>query len=186
MSLTCNRKIIETTTILCSSETLILNSVNKTTFSNGMNRNCFTVKIPKNTKFLIVRVLVDNSENQAKFNSSIDLINSIALSGIDSNLKLVGGMTVLALMPPSTGKYCDFFVFPDRKNFDGFMEKGVLMNWADNWISLPEPYKKLNTQSFSLAIDINDLSDKHYIYLGFLNHNLTNACKIFLDIIAVK
>lgn len=198
LSIGCNRKVAEngstdnskteesSTTILCAGETFVLNSVNKTSFSSGLNRNSYTAKIPSGTRFLVVRVQVDNKDTEAKLAGSANLLGSIAASRMDSDLKLAGGMAVVALMPPLTGKYCDFFIFANRQNFKGFMERGVLTNWADNWQSLDEPYRKLNTQSFSLVVDTKDLDDKDNIYLGFLNHNLTNACRIFLDIVAVK
>ncbi|MGE0088541.1 MAG: hypothetical protein AB7S50_03595 [Bacteroidales bacterium] len=182
----CNKKVVDSNTVICSGETLVLNSVNKTTFSNGINRNTYSTKIPSKTRFLVIQVQVDNSDTKARFDSSIDLLNSIISSGVDSDLKLVGSVAVIAMTPPTTGKYCDFFIFPDKKNFEGFMEKGSLKNWSGVWESLPAPYSKLNTQSFRLVVDVNDLPDKKNIYLGFLNHNLTNACKIFIDIVAIR
>ncbi|BDX39114.1 hypothetical protein CYCD_24690 [Tenuifilaceae bacterium CYCD] len=182
----CNKKVTENYSVICSNETLILNSVNKTTFANGINRNTFTTKIPHSTRFLVVRVQVDNSDTKNRIDSSVDLLNSITSSTLKSELKLAGGIAVLAMMPPVTGKYCDFFIFPDNKNLEGFMEKGTVTNWTGTWESLPDPYRKLNTQSFNLVVDVNDLPDKQNIYLGFMNHNLTNACKVFIDIIAIR
>lgn len=182
----CNKKVTENYSVICSNETLILNSVNKTTFANGINRNTFTTKIPHSTRFLVVRVQVDNSDTKNRIDSSVDLLNSITSSTLKSELKLAGGIAVLAMMPPVAGKYCDFFIFPDSKNLEGFMEKGTVTNWSGTWESLPDPYRKLNTQSFNLVVDVNDLPDKQNIYLGFMNHNLTNACKVFIDIIAIR
>jgi hypothetical protein len=182
----CNKRMVTNKTILCSQETFVLNSVNKTTFANGINRNYYTTKIPKRTKFIVIQVQVDSKDSEKKQESCIELLNSLAKSGVDSNFKLAGGAAIALAMPPSTGKYCDFFMFPDRNNFEGFMEKGDVMNWKDNWKSLDAPYKKLNTQYFNLVVDVNDLTDKENLYLGFLNHSLTSACRIFLDVIAVK
>lgn len=182
----CNKKFADNKFVLTSGETFVLNSLNKTTFGNGINRNSYTTKIPKGTKFLIVRVQVDNKDTEARLNSSIELLNSLTASGIDSNFKLVGGMSILALMPPSAGKCCDFFVIPEIDNFNAFIKEGTLGNWENNYKTIPKVYQKLNTQSFSLVIDVKDLKDKKNLYLGFLNHSLTNACKIFLDVIAIK
>ncbi len=181
-----SKEVNKNITVLCSNETFVLNSVNKTTFGNGINRNSYTTKIPKRTKFIIVRVQVDNKDTEAKLNSSIELLKSLTDSGVDSNFKLAGGMSILALMPPTTGKYCDFFVLPDVDNFNGFTKVGEIGNWENDYKAIPKVYQKLNTQSFSLAVDIKDLKDKENLYLGFLNHSLTNACRIFLDVIAIK
>ncbi len=186
ISVSCNKKIATNKTILCTGETFILNSVNKTTLLNGINRNSYTTKIPKKTKFIVIQVQVDNKDSEKKRESCIELLNSLAKSGVDSNFKLIGGATIALTMPPSTGKYCDFLIFPDRKNFDAFMKKGDIINWEDKWNSLTAPYRKLNTQYFNLIVDVKDLADQENIYLGFLNHNLTNACRVFLDVIAIK
>lgn len=182
----CNKKIVTNKTILCTGETFILNSVNKTTLHNGINRNSYTTKIPKRTKFIIIRVQVDNRDSEQIRKSSIELLSSLAESNTDPYFKLVGGATVLALMPPQTGWYCDFFVFPDKENFIAYTKEGTTSNWENSYKKIQKLYKKLNTQSFSLVIDVKDLDDPEDIYLGFLNHNLFNACRVFLDIIAIK
>lgn len=167
-------------------EIFTLNSVTGTTFSSGgkSTRNRLAKKIPSLTEYILVQVKVDNENAEIDRANSQELLNSLKDSKIGSTTKLFAGATIMSLQPPTTGYKCDFYVFPDRNNFNEFVKPGVIVNWADQWRAYQHPYQRKNTESFNLIIDVKDLQAKDFLFIGFRNNNNTDAIKVFVDVYA--
>ena len=171
---------------LGTTEIFALNSVSGTTFSLGgkSTRNRLAKKIPSLAEYILVQVRVDNEDAQLERANSQELLNNLKDAKLDATTKLAAGATIMSLRPPATGYKCDFFIFPDRNNFNGYVEQGILTNFADNWVSYPHPYRRKNTESFNLIIAVKDLQEKEHLFLGFRNNDNYNAIKVFVDVYA--
>lgn len=172
---------------LGQTEVLTLNSVGGTTFSMGgkQTRNRLAVKIPAMSEFVFIEVRVDNSNAAYDAQVSKEMMQNLMASKASPTTKLVGGATLMALSPPKTGYKCDFFMFSDRSNFNAFLEPGIISNYADNWISYAYPYRRMNSESFNLIVDVNVLQDKNTLYLGLRNNDNLNAIKVFVNVVAL-
>ena len=56
----------------------------------------------------------------------------------------------------------------DKKNFDEFTKRGSgLANYSTNWKAYTEPYRRYQTESFNLIIEVKGLKNKNFLYFGF-------------------
>ncbi len=171
--------------LIGNTEIFELSSVLTKTLGSKSNRNKIAIKIPEMTEYILIQVEVDNENVKIDRKNNQELLDNLKKSNTDANTKLVGGLAILAFRPPSTGHKCDFFVFPDRQNFNEFTKSGVaLANYSDNWKAYNEPLKKYQTESFNIIIEVSKLSDKNYLYLGFRNNAQNQSIKVALDAIA--
>ncbi|MFL5765476.1 MAG: tetratricopeptide repeat protein [Bacteroidia bacterium] len=172
---------------LGETEVLTLNSVGGTTLSLGgkQTRNRLAENIPLMTEFIIVNVKVDNENAQIDKQANQEMMQNLMMSKASPTTKLVGGATLMALSPPQTGYKCDFFMFSDRKNFNAFVEPGLIMNYADEYTAYSYPYKRLNSESFNLVVAVDALKDKNTLFLGFRNNDNINAIKVFVNVYAL-
>jgi hypothetical protein len=171
-----------------STEGIVLESVLKSTISGGTtkNRNKRLIQLPPMTEYVIIRLQIDNKKVEEERQNIQYLINNLENSKIGPEFKLGGGIILGALKPPQNGFCCDFYMFPDRLNFDAFttLKKGF-NNYDDKWKAYVEPFRILQTDGFVLLIDIQKLIDKNNLYVGFKNNYKNDAIKIFLDVVAL-
>lgn len=171
---------------LGTTEIFTLNSVAGTAFSSGgkSNRNRLASKIPMLTEYIMLQVRVDNENAELDRKNSQELLDNLKESDLGATTKLFAGATIMSLQPPSTGYKCDFYLFSDRNNFNEFVKPGVFVNWADEWKAYQHPYRRKNTESFNLIIDVKDLQTKDFLFIGFRNNENSNAIKVFVDLYA--
>jgi len=168
-----------------NTEIFKLSSVMSKTLGGESNRNKIAIKIPEMTEYILVQVEVNNQDVKIDRQNNQELLDNLKKSNVGVNTKLAAGLAILAFRPPITGNQCDFFVFADRENFMEFTKTGVgLANYSDKWKAYSEPYKKYQTESFNMIIDVNGLRDKNYLFLGFRNNSQNSSIKIALDAIA--
>jgi hypothetical protein len=168
-----------------TADSYILNSVGRTNLANGKNRNSMAYRIPDKARFVVVSVVVDNSDITIDRKNYQSLMSRLSATA-NNSIILVAGSTVLSAMsPPATGNYCDFFILPDAENKKKFLEDGHPWKYDVEEISKIDNYTRLLTQSFLMVVDVKDLSDSNWLYLAFQNHGLKEGCRITIDVVAM-
>ena len=172
------------TVTITTGDLYVLNSVNATNFSNGKNRNAMVYPIPQNAKYVILSVLVDNSDFVIDKKNYQSLMSKFTNITSNQYLFFTGSMTLEAFAPSGTGRVCDFFIPSSMEEKKKFMSTGYPWKYKVASIAYVDKYTRLNTQSFAIRIDVADINDKNELCLAFQNHSLRNQCKIVVDIIA--
>jgi tetratricopeptide (TPR) repeat protein len=175
---------------LGETESLTLNSVLGTKFSSGgkQTRNGFAENIPPMTEFIIINVKVDNSNAEYDAEVSKNMMQNLMASKAGPSTKLIGGAALLALSPPKTGYKCDFYMFPNKTNYDAFFKLGIITNYSyepNQCYPYSSPYQRLNYESFNIVVDVKNLVDKNTLYLAFRNNDNDNAIKVFVNVFAL-
>jgi hypothetical protein len=168
-----------------TADSYILNSVGRTNLANGKNRNSMAYRIPDKARFVVVSVVVDNSDITIDRKNYQSLMSRLSATANNSVILVAGSTVLSAMSPPATGNYCDFFILPDAENKKKFLDDGHPWKYDVEEISKIDNYTRLLTQSFLMVVDVKDLSDSNWLYLAFQNHGLKDGCRITIDVVAM-
>jgi hypothetical protein len=172
------------TVVITQEDVYILNSVNNTNLANGRNRNAINYPLPQKTSFLVIQVIIDNSDFQIDKTNYQNLLSKF-VSVADNQYLLFGGSIVIASMTPKgSGKACDFYVLKSNDEKEKFMNEDHHWKYKIKEIDKINKYTRTSTQSFVLKINTDDLINKENLSIAFQNHSLTGSRKVIIDLVA--
>jgi hypothetical protein len=173
------------TVSITSCDVYTINSVGRTNISNGRNRSAMIYTLPPNTKYAMLQILIDNSDFQTDKKNYQSLMSKLAQVANNPYVLLTGAVMIETMSPNSSGRACDFYILKSTEEKGKFLEKGSPWKYKVREISVIDRYSRLNTQSFFLLVNVDDLTVKNELILAFQNHSYSNSCKLILDIVAL-